>query len=59
MRNRLILNSKLGLRIEKHDVFTKELSKITLRANNDKKIQPIDSIGTYTYRISKDLKGKN
>ena len=35
MRNRLILNSKLGLRIEKHDVFTKALSKITLRANND------------------------
>ena len=59
MRNRLILNSKLGLRIEKHDVFTKALSKITLRANNDKKIQPIDSIGTYTYTISKDLKGKN
>ena len=35
MRNRLILNSKLGLRIEKYDVFTKALSKITLRANND------------------------
>ena len=35
MRNRLMLNSKLGLRIEKHDVFTKALSKITLRANND------------------------
>ena len=56
MRNRLML---IGLRIQKHDVFTKELSKITLRANNDKKIQPIDSIGTYTYKISKDLKGKN
>ena len=38
-----------------HNVFTKEVNKITLSANDDKRIQSVDSIETYAYRTSKDL----
>ena len=38
-----------------HNVFTEEVNKITLSANDDKRIQSIDSTETYAYRTSKDL----
>ena len=45
--NRLILNSKQRFWSEKHNVFTEEAKKIALSANNDERIQLIDSIKTY------------
>ena len=38
-----------------HNVFTKEIKKINLSSNDDKRIQFIDSIETCTYGASKDL----
>ena len=38
-----------------HNVFTKEINKINLSSNDDKRIQFIDSIETCTYGASKDL----
>ena len=45
---RFILQSYQRFRSEKHDVFTEENNEIALRADNDKRIQSINSIGTYT-----------
>ena len=42
--NKLILKSQQRFTINKHYVFTKEVSRIALSANDDKKIQLIDSI---------------
>ena len=40
-------------RIKNHKVFSEEANKIALSANNDKIIESIDSIETYTYETSK------
>ena len=37
------------------NAFTKEVNKISLNANDDKRIQSIDSIAPYAYRTNKDL----
>ena len=42
--NKLILKSQQRFTINKHYVFTEEVSRIALSANYDKKIQLIDSI---------------
>ena len=42
-------------RSEKHNVFTGKTNKVDLSSNNDKIIQSMDSIATYTYGASKDL----
>ena len=42
---------------ERH-VFTAEINKIALSSNDDKRMQSIDSIETYTYGTSKDLVNK-
>ena len=39
---------------ERH-VFTKEISKIALSSNDDKRMQSIDSIEADAYGMSKDL----
>ena len=36
-------------------LFTEEVNKILLSANDDKRIQSIDPIDTYAYRTNKDL----
>ena len=36
-------------------LLLKKNSKIALSLNDDKRIQSIDSIGTYAYGMSKDL----
>ena len=38
----------------KYNVFTEEVNKIGLSANDDKKIQATNSIETYAYGTSKD-----
>ena len=40
---------------KRHNVFTKEINKIALCSNYDKRMQSIDSTGTYAYGTSKDL----
>ena len=42
-------------RSEKHNVFKEEINKIAFSSNDDKRIQPIDLIGTYALGTSKDL----
>ena len=37
------------------NVFTEEINKIALSLNDDKTMQSINSIETYTYRTSKNL----
>ena len=49
----LILKSKQSFRSE--IVFTEGFKEIAGSANDDKRIQSIDSIKTYAYRTSKDL----
>ena len=53
--NKLILKSQQRLRIENHIVFTEEVNKTALSANDDKRTQSIDSTETYGYGTSKDL----
>ena len=40
---------------ERHNVFTKEINKIFLSSNDDKRMQSIDSIGIYAYVTIIDL----
>ena len=54
--NRLILKSQQRFKSKKPNVCTEEVSKIALRANNEKKIQTIDSVESYAYGTSKYIK---
>ena len=42
---------------ERHNIFAKEIDKITLTSNDDKRIQSIDSTETYPYGTSRDISG--
>ena len=54
-KNKLILKTQQRFRSERHNVFTEEINKIPLSSNDDKRMQPIDSIETYAYETNKDL----
>ena len=47
--NRTILRTQQRFRIEAHIIFTKKVNKITLSANDDKRIQTPDGSTTYSY----------
>ena len=53
--NKLILKTQQIFKSERYDVFTEIINKIALSSNDNKRMQSIDSIGTYAYRKSKDL----
>ena len=53
--NKSILKTQQRLKSRRHNVFTKEIDKITLIWNDDKRIQSIDSIETYACGTSKDV----
>ena len=55
--NKLTLTSQQRFRSQKYNVFPDEVNKTALNANNDKRLQSIDSIETYMYeqRPTKDL----
>ena len=38
-----------------HNVFIEKFNKIALSSNDDKKMQSIDLVETYAYRMNKDL----
>ena len=37
--NKLLLKTQQRFKIERHNVFTKEINKIALNSNNDKRMQ--------------------
>ena len=47
--------SQQRFRSEENNIFTEEVNKIALSANDEKKIQLINSIETYAYGTSKKL----
>ena len=49
-----MLKSKQRFRSEKR-VFTEDGNKIALSANDNKRIQSIDSIETYAYRANEEI----
>ena len=57
--SRIILRLQLRFKSEKYNVYTTEINKITLSANDDKKIQLLDSIETYAYGTNKNILLKN
>ena len=52
---KLILKSQQRFRSEKQNVFTEEFKGIALSANDDKRIQTIDSTETYLFGTGKNL----
>ena len=53
--NKLILKTQQRFKSERHNIFTDKNNKNDLSSNNDKRVQPIDLIETYTYGTSKDV----
>ena len=43
------------IKSEKHNVLAEEINKTALRANNEKRIQSVDSMEIYAFGTSKDL----
>ena len=52
LNNEIILKSQQRVTSERHDVYTKEVNKIALSSNDDKRLQTFDRITTYPYGIS-------
>ena len=57
-KKKLILKWQQRFKSERHNIFTEEINKIAWSSNDDKIIQLIDSIETYTFGTSKDLVSK-
>ena len=53
--NKPILKSQQIFKSERYNVLIEEINKIALSSNDDKRMQSIYSIETYTYGTSKDL----
>ena len=53
-KNKLIPKLQQTFRSKKHNVFTEEVNKIALSANDDKKIQLIELIVTHAYGTNKN-----
>ena len=53
-KNKLIPKLQQTFRSKKHNVFTEEVNKIALSANDDKKIRLIESIVTHAYGTNKN-----
>ena len=49
------MQTQQRFKTERHNVFTKEINKIALSSNDDKRMQSVDSIETYAYGTSKYL----
>ena len=53
--NELILKAQQKFKRERNNVFTEEIKKIALGSNDEKRMQSIDSIETYPYKMNKNL----
>ena len=51
--NKSILKIQQKFKNERYNVFTEEINKITLRSNEDKRMQSIELVETYAYGISR------
>ena len=54
-----ISNNKLILKSQERFRSEKQVNKVELSANDGKRIQPIDSIETYTYETNKEMIHRN
>ena len=50
-----LIKTQQRFKNERHNVFTKEINKISVSSINDKRIESIDSVETYVYGTSKYL----
>ena len=53
--NKLILKTQQRFKSERHNIFTKEINKVALSSNDDKRMWSIDLIETYAQGTSKGL----
>ena len=47
--NKIILKSQQKFKSDHHNVYTKQINKIALSSNDDKRLQTFDKITTYPY----------
>ena len=47
--NKTILKSQLRFKSDRYNVYTKEVNKIALNSNDDKRLQTFDRVTTYPY----------
>ena len=52
LNNEAILKSQQRFKSERHDIYTKEINKIALSINDDKRLQTFDRITSYPYGAS-------
>ena len=52
LNNEVILKSQQRFKSESHNVYTKEMNKIVLSSNDDKRLQNFDTITSYPYGTS-------
>ena len=52
LNNKIIIKSQQRFKSEAHNVYTKEINKITLSRNDNKILQIFDRITSYPYGIS-------
>ena len=49
--DKIILKSQQRFKSDHHNVYTKQIIKITISSNDDERLQTFDKITTYPYRI--------
>ena len=49
LNHKIILQSQQRFKRNHHNVYTKEINKIALGSNDDKRLQAFDKITTYPY----------
>ena len=52
LNNEIVLTSQQRFKSERHDVYAKEVNKIALSTNDDKRLQTFDRIPSYPYGAS-------
>ena len=49
--DKIILKSQQRFKSDHHNVYTKQINKITISSNDDERLQTFDKITTYPYRV--------
>ena len=52
LNDKIILQSKQRFKSDHHNVYTEQINKIALSTNNDKRLQILDKITTYSYGLN-------